>query len=133
MRVLDGFLHEIGAPPDEYHMDDGSGLSRNAEVTPRLINRLLSYMSASPLRDVWMSLLPVGGEDGSLTHRLCCSQESRNILAKTGTLSRVVALSGYVDSKTQGNLAFSILINNHGARTQDVQAWVDKIALALLE
>jgi D-alanyl-D-alanine carboxypeptidase len=45
----------------------------------------------------------------------------------------VVALSGYADSKTQGNLSFSILINNYGARTQDVQAWVDKIALALLE
>jgi serine-type D-Ala-D-Ala carboxypeptidase/endopeptidase (penicillin-binding protein 4) len=133
IRVLDGFLHEIGAPSDEYRMDDGSGLSRNADVTPRLINRLLAYMSASPQRDVWLSLLPVGGEDGSLTHRLCCSSESRNIVAKTGTLSRVVALSGYADSKTQGNLAFSILINNYGARTQDVQAWVDKIALALVE
>jgi D-alanyl-D-alanine carboxypeptidase/D-alanyl-D-alanine-endopeptidase (penicillin-binding protein 4) len=133
MRVLDGFLREIGAPPDEYHMDDGSGLSRNAEVTPRLINRLLAYMWSSPQRDIWMSLLPVGGEDGSLSHRLCCSQESRSILAKTGTLSRVVALSGYADSKTQGHLAFSILINNYGSRTEDIQAWVDKIALGLLE
>ena len=80
-----------------------------------------------------MSFLPVGGEDGSLTHRLCCSSDSRNILAKTGTLARTVALSGYADSKTQGNLAFSILVNNFGSRTQEVQAWVDKIALALVE
>ncbi len=133
MKALEGFLREIGAPADEYRVDDGSGLSRNAQLTPSLITRLLGYMSVSAQRDLWMSFFPVGGEDGSLTHRLCCSVNSRNILAKTGTLTRTVALSGYADSKTQGNLAFSILVNNFGTRTQDVQAWVDKIALALLE
>ena len=133
MKVMETLMRDIGAPADEVHVDDGSGLSRNAEVTPRLVTRLLSYMAASEQKDVWMSLLPVGGEDGTLSHRLCCTSDSRNILAKTGTLSRAVALSGYADSKTGGKLAFSILVNNFGARTQDVQAWVDKIALALLE
>jgi D-alanyl-D-alanine carboxypeptidase/D-alanyl-D-alanine-endopeptidase (penicillin-binding protein 4) len=133
MKVMETLMRDIGAPADEVHVDDGSGLSRNAEVTPRLVTRLLSYMAAAEQKDVWMSLLPVGGEDGTLSHRLCCTSDSRNIQAKTGTLSRAVALSGYADSKTGGKLAFSILVNNFGARTQDVQVWVDKIALALLE
>jgi D-alanyl-D-alanine carboxypeptidase/D-alanyl-D-alanine-endopeptidase (penicillin-binding protein 4) len=133
MKIMEGLMREIGAPSDEVHVDDGSGLSRNAEVTPHLVTRLLSFMFASDHKDVWMSLLPVGGEDGTLSHRLCCTSESRNIQAKTGTLSRAVALSGYADSKTGGKLAFSILVNNFGVRTQDVQVWVDKIALALLE
>lgn len=133
VKLLNGLIREIGGAADDARVDDGSGLSRNAEVTPRLVTRLLAYMYASDQRDVWMSLLPVGGEDGTLSHRLCCTSESHNIAAKTGTLSRASALSGYADSKTQGKLAFSILINNFGARTQDVQAWIDKIALALLE
>jgi D-alanyl-D-alanine carboxypeptidase/D-alanyl-D-alanine-endopeptidase (penicillin-binding protein 4) len=133
VRLLGNLMHLTGGAADEIHVDDGSGLSRNAEVTPHLVTRLLAYMFASDQKDVWISLLPVGGEDGTLTHRLCCVYESRNIVAKTGTLSRASALSGYAESKTQGKLAFSILINNFGARTQDVQAWIDKIALALVE
>jgi D-alanyl-D-alanine carboxypeptidase/D-alanyl-D-alanine-endopeptidase (penicillin-binding protein 4) len=133
VRLLGSLMREIGGASDEIRVDDGSGLSRNAEVTPHLVTRLLSYMFASSQKDVWMSLLPVGGEDGTLSHRLCCTSEARNILAKTGTLSRASALSGYAESTTHGKLAFSILINNFGARTQEVQAWIDKIALALLE
>ena len=133
VRLLGALMREIGAVAEEIRVDDGSGLSRNAEVTPHLVTRLLSYMFASDQKDVWISLLPVGGEDGSLSHRLCCSSESHNIVAKTGSLSRASALSGYAESATQGKLAFSILINNFGARTPEVQAWIDKIALALLE
>ena len=133
VKLLGTLMHEIGGAADEIRVDDGSGLSRNAEVTPHLVTRLLTYMFASDQKDAWMSLLPVGGEDGTLSHRLCCASESRNILAKTGTLSRASALSGYADTETRGKLAFSILINNFGARTQEVQAWIDKIALALLE
>jgi len=97
------------------------------------VTRLLTYMFALPGSDDWVSLLPVGGEDGTLSRRLCCAGQSRSIQAKTGTLARSVALSGYADSKTYGRLAFSILINNFPARAQEVQAWVDKIALALTE
>jgi serine-type D-Ala-D-Ala carboxypeptidase/endopeptidase (penicillin-binding protein 4) len=133
MKVMDGYLKAMGATSDEARVDDGSGLSRNAEVAPRLVTRLLSHMNESDMRDVWMAFLPVGGEDGTLSRRLCCSSESRAIQAKTGTLNRAVALSGYADSKSNGKLAFSILVNNFGSQTRDVQAWVDKIALALIE
>ncbi len=133
VRLLTSLMHEIGAASEEIRVDDGSGLSRNAEVTPHIVTRLLSYMFVSDYKDIWMSLLPVGGQDGTLAHRLCCTSESRNILAKTGSLSRASALSGYAESATRGKLAFSILINNFGARSQEVQAWIDKIALALIE
>ena len=69
-------------------------------------------MHGSKYRDDWISLLPVGGEDGTLQRRLCCVADGRGIRAKTGSLSRGVALSGYADSKTNGRLAFSILVNN---------------------
>jgi D-alanyl-D-alanine carboxypeptidase/D-alanyl-D-alanine-endopeptidase (penicillin-binding protein 4) len=118
---------------DGARIDDGSGLGRNTLVTPRLITRLLIREYASKDRDVWISLLPAGGEDGTLEHRLCCISEGRGIRAKTGTLSRAIALSGYAGSKTSGTLAFSILVNDFSAPSAEVRAWVDRIALALLE
>ncbi len=130
LRVMEGFMRTIGAAPDENRVDDGSGLSRNSQVTPKLVTRLLSHMASN---EEYATLLPIGGEDGTLAHRLCCTQAAHNILAKTGTLNRSVALSGYVQSKTYGQLAFSIIVNNFPARAVDVQPWVDKIALALTD
>jgi D-alanyl-D-alanine carboxypeptidase/D-alanyl-D-alanine-endopeptidase (penicillin-binding protein 4) len=133
LEAMNSFLAGVGAAPGDSRIDDGSGLSRNDQVTPKLITRLLSRMYQSPHRELWISMLPVGGEDGTLSRRLCCSVEAHLIHAKTGTLARSIALSGYAESKTHGWLAFSILVNNFSASASDVHAWIDKIALTLVE
>jgi D-alanyl-D-alanine carboxypeptidase/D-alanyl-D-alanine-endopeptidase (penicillin-binding protein 4) len=133
LEELEAFLVEIGAAAAESRLEDGSGLSRNSLVTPRLITRLLAYLPTTPYRDAWIAVLPVGGADGTLQHRLCCLGETRGIRAKTGSLSRALALSGYADSKTYGRLAFSILVNDFSAPSSEVTAWIDKIATTLLE
>jgi serine-type D-Ala-D-Ala carboxypeptidase/endopeptidase (penicillin-binding protein 4) len=130
---LNSLLIEIGAAKDDSRFEDGSGLSRNALVTPRLMTKLLVFLSQSQYREQWLSLLPVGGQDGTLEHRLCCVVDGHGIFAKTGSLSRALALSGYADSKTHGRVAFSILVNDFTAPSSEVRAWIDKIATALLE
>jgi D-alanyl-D-alanine carboxypeptidase/D-alanyl-D-alanine-endopeptidase (penicillin-binding protein 4) len=133
LAALSGFLKEIGAAPEDSRLDDGSGLSRNAQVTPALVTRLLGFMYGSIARKSWVAMLPVGGEDGTLGRRLCCTAEAHGIHAKTGTLNRAIALSGYAESKSRGWLAFSILVNDFAAPPAEIQAWIDKIALTLVE
>jgi D-alanyl-D-alanine carboxypeptidase/D-alanyl-D-alanine-endopeptidase (penicillin-binding protein 4) len=127
------FLNSIRAAPGDWRLEDGSGLSRNAMVTPRLITRLLAHVHGSKNHELWMSLLPVGGQDGTLDHRLCCFSSGQGIRAKTGSLARGLALSGYAESKAHGTLAFSILVNNFSAPPAAVRQWIDKLATALLE
>ncbi len=125
--------HESDAKPlADFRAEDGSGLARNTMVTPALIARLLSRMANSPQKDLWIASLPVAGEDGTLNQRLCCMTEGR-IQAKTGTLARALALSGYAESRNHGQLVFSILVNNFSAPAADVRQWIDKLAVALLE
>lgn len=133
LRELRVFLGEVGIAPAEFVSEDGSGLARNDEITPRAITRLLVAMAGGPRADVWRSLFPVGGQDGTLSSRLCCTTESAAIRAKTGSLSRAVSLSGYADSRGNGRLAFAILVNNFAAPAADVRAWVDRLATALIE
>jgi D-alanyl-D-alanine carboxypeptidase len=102
-------------------------------------------MNGSKYREEWLSLLPIGGEDGSLRRRFVDSKadtkdakggvhvDASGIRAKTGSLARALALSGYAESKTQGRLAFSILVNDFAAPQSEVRARIDKIAMALLE
>lgn len=143
LAALATLIKQTGGVEDDYRLEDGSGLGRNTQVTPRLITRMLGHMWESPERDTWMTLLPVGGEDGTLANRLCCigsasngaisKEDAHAIVAKTGTLARAMALSGYADSKTNGRLAFSILVNNFSAPIGSVRTWIDKMALALTE
>ena len=71
LEELNALIAEIGGAKDDARLDDGSGLSRNALVTPRLFTRLLAHLYGSKYRDEWLSLLPVGGEDGTLRRRVC--------------------------------------------------------------
>jgi len=124
---------ESGASAGDARVEDGSGLARNVMVAPRLMTKVLAHLYESKYRDSWISLLPIGGEDGTLKHRLCCTAGAASIHAKTGTLSRAIALSGYAESKTHGWLAFSIIVNSFSAPPSDVRKWIDRIALELTE
>ena len=127
------FLREIGLPKDCCNFTDGSGLSRATLVTPAAIVRLLSYMYGSRYRDLWISLLPIAGADGTLANRLEDHPEARAIHAKTGSLAHVRGLSGYVTVPERDSLAFSLLINNDTAPGAEVRRAIDRIALALVE
>ncbi|MEQ1948174.1 MAG: D-alanyl-D-alanine carboxypeptidase/D-alanyl-D-alanine-endopeptidase [Bryobacteraceae bacterium] len=131
VKALTAFLKDRGGDPSEWRTEDGSGLARNDLVSPQLLARTLQQQYQAH-GDSWINLLPAGGAEGTLDHRLCCVSEGRGVWAKTGTLNRAIALSGYAKG-SQGSMAFSILVNNFAAPAGEVQQWVDKIALALLE
>ncbi len=131
IEELNALLADTGATKDDARLEDGSGLARNVMVAPRLLTRVLVYMHSIPkYRDDWVALLPVGGEDGTLKRRFA---NTPGIRAKTGSLARAISLAGYAESKTYGRVAFSIMVNDFAASQTDVRAWVDKIAMTLLE
>jgi len=132
LAEMAALLDEIGIARTECRLLDGSGLSRLNLVTPAAIVRLLEFMHRSPHREAWMSLLPIGGEDGTLSARFGGAPTARRIRAKTGTLSLSNALSGYAESG-RGVLAFAIMANNALAPAAEVRAVIDKIALLLAE
>jgi D-alanyl-D-alanine carboxypeptidase/D-alanyl-D-alanine-endopeptidase (penicillin-binding protein 4) len=127
------FLAECGIAETGYHFADGSGLSPSGLVTPAALTRLLRAMYHSPVRDAWISLLAVGGQDGTLAGRFGGRPAARRIRAKTGTHTHVAALAGYIESRSRGELAFSILANNYQAPAGEIRAVIDRIALLLAE
>ncbi|MEP6537424.1 MAG: D-alanyl-D-alanine carboxypeptidase/D-alanyl-D-alanine-endopeptidase [Bryobacteraceae bacterium] len=131
LEELKLFLAEAGIAPKQYNFEDASGLSRLNLVTPASVSRLLVYMYGSKYRDAFVSLLPVAGEDGSLNKRFRDAGRGA-IHAKTGSLSHVTALSGYMLPGTGKAYAFSILVNNYNGKTSEVRAVLDKIAVLLM-
>jgi D-alanyl-D-alanine carboxypeptidase/D-alanyl-D-alanine-endopeptidase (penicillin-binding protein 4) len=128
------FLREAGVLDGQYHFVDGSGLSRLTLVTPETICRLLRYMFATKYRDTWLNLLPIGGEDGTLKSRFKVNrEEAKRVQAKTGSLSHVAGLSGYVNSNTYGMVVFSLLVNNFNEPSSEIRQAMDQIVLILAE
>jgi D-alanyl-D-alanine carboxypeptidase/D-alanyl-D-alanine-endopeptidase (penicillin-binding protein 4) len=93
----------------------------------------LAYMYQSTNRDLWMSLLPIAGVDGTLATRFQNYPEALAIRAKTGSLSHVRAMSGYADTSRYGPVAFSFLVNNFDAPAVEISRLLDQIGMALLE
>jgi len=133
MEEMKAFLGEAGIDPAEWHLMDGSGLSRLNLVTPAAVVKLLRFMYESNAREAFLSLLPVGGLDGTLSGRFGETATAGRVHAKTGSLSHVSALSGYLQRPDGGWLAFSILVNNFNSRTAEVRGIMDRICNLILE
>jgi D-alanyl-D-alanine carboxypeptidase/D-alanyl-D-alanine-endopeptidase (penicillin-binding protein 4) len=127
------FLAEAGIETGAYNLLDGSGLSRLNLVTPAAVVKLLRYMYDSPARDNWISLLPVGGLDGTLATRFGDGAAAGHIHAKTGSLSHASALSGYAEKPGGQWVVFSILVNNYNGSAAEVRGIMDGICSLIME
>lgn len=109
--VVGRFLKELGVPDGDFHLDDGSGLSRENAVTADAIVRVLMHNYYSSAKSAFIDSLPVGGMDGTLRKRFTGTVRGR-VFAKTGFIANVSALSGYLKTRGGEWYAFSILMND---------------------
>jgi D-alanyl-D-alanine carboxypeptidase/D-alanyl-D-alanine-endopeptidase (penicillin-binding protein 4) len=126
-------LSALGVDMTVQRQVDGSGLSRQDLLTNRQISALLLAVRVEPWFPVWYEALPVAGVTdrmvgGTLRSRMVGTPAAGNVHAKTGTLTGVSALSGYVTDATGRRLVFSMINNNS---LTGVAALADAVAVAL--
>lgn len=121
------FLKEAGADVDAISIVDGSGLSRRDYVSPGNLVSLLRHMWRHRYSQTYVSSLPVAGVDGTLRRRMKGTAAEGNVRAKTGYVSRVSSLSGYVTTRSGEPLVFSMLMNGHLCPTSDARRVQDSI------
>ena len=130
-RVVERQFTDWKIPSDGYVVRDGSGLSRNDLISPEAVVGILDVMRRSPNFDLFFQSLPIAGVDGTIRTRMKGTPAEGNVHAKTGTLSMVRSLSGYVRTADGRLLEFSILCNNWMAPQASVDRVADAIGVAL--
>ena len=110
-EAVAALLDEAGIEASEVRVADGSGLSGLNRATAAAIVQVLAYMDSSPYGDAYRETLPEAAVSRGL-RRMQRTDAAGNLRAKTGTIDRVSALSGYVRSRTGERLAFSIISND---------------------
>ncbi len=113
VRVVRAFLTGAGIDPGDFNFVDGSGLSPQDLITPRATTTLLVYAARQSWGADYRASLPVGGVDGSLAGRFTQPPLLGRVAAKTGSLTGVNTLSGYLTAASGRQLAFSILANDY--------------------
>jgi D-alanyl-D-alanine carboxypeptidase/D-alanyl-D-alanine-endopeptidase (penicillin-binding protein 4) len=108
------WLEDNGVNTESISLHDGSGLSRLDIVTPQATVQLLSVMARTKSGDVFKKSLPEAGRDGTLQGRMAQIGGHR-VYAKTGTLISINSLSGYVTTRKEQELIFSIFCNEETA------------------
>ena len=124
-------LTALGVNPEGYDLVDGSGLSRQNLVTPEAIAQTLKLMARTKEAGVYRASLPVAGVSGTLRRRFNNTAAQGNLQAKTGTLTGVSALSGYLDVRGYQPLVFSIIVNQSDQSAETLRQAIDEIILLL--
>jgi len=135
LLAIKSFLHDtVGIDTNTFRLSDGSGVSRYNYSSPDHFIKLLTWAYNNKLlRDKFLNTFPIGGLDGTLEDRMQNEESVAKIVAKTGTLSGVSCLSGYIFTIRGNPLAFSILINGYVDEVKPVRSLQDKIINALTE
>jgi serine-type D-Ala-D-Ala carboxypeptidase/endopeptidase (penicillin-binding protein 4) len=129
--VIRAVLTGFGVPPDAYVLEDGSGLSRYDFVAPEALAQVLGALYRRPDFPALYAALPIAGVDGTLATRLVGTAAAGNVHAKTGSLTGVRSLSGYVRDADGENLLFVLLVNNFTVPQRVVEAAQDQIVVRL--
>ena len=123
------YLAELGLDESQYYIDDGSGLSRQNELTAYTITTVLLDIYKGPNWEFYRNSLAVGGEDGTVERYFKEEKYAGRILGKTGYINGVKSFSG-ICSTAAGDVIFSILSNNTNGETRAV---VNGIAQAIID
>ena len=131
LEVVKNFLRQAGVGDNDVALDDGSGLSRNDLISANSTVQLLTFMSKHKYFARFRDALPIAGLDGTLRTRMRGTPAEGNVRAKTGSLSSVASLSGYVTTAAGEHLVFSMMLNNYPDAAAVRSDSIDAIAVLL--
>lgn len=120
------FLQRIGAADPGVQIRNGSGLFDADRLTARSLAEVLSYAYGNAkIGPDFLSQLAIGGVDGTLKSRFRRDASRYVVRAKTGTLERAVALSGYILAPHTSAVAFSLLVDGIAGQSTEIRQRLD--------
>jgi D-alanyl-D-alanine carboxypeptidase/D-alanyl-D-alanine-endopeptidase (penicillin-binding protein 4) len=131
VNAIKSAIAPLGVNPDTYQQVDGSGLSRSNRAEPATFVNLLKGMSTTPENKIFYDSLSIAGVNGTLRNRLKDPLVRGRVHAKTGTLTGVRSLSGYLENPSYGAMVFSIMVNQSGQSGKVMTNAIDDMVLDL--
>ncbi|NGP76865.1 D-alanyl-D-alanine carboxypeptidase/D-alanyl-D-alanine-endopeptidase [Balneolaceae bacterium YR4-1] len=133
LTLIKDFAASMQMDTTKIELNDGSGMAPATLITPEDLTSLMVKMQNRSDFDTYKKSLSLAGIDGSLQHRFKGTPLYKKIYGKTGYVSGVRALSGYMTADTGKPLIFSIITNNHTEKTSYIDSLHESILLQIYE
>ena len=133
LQVVKETLSQLGVAPEGYVIVDGSGLSRKNLTTPAALIQVLQGIDKSPQAEIFRASLPISGVKGSLKNRFLNTPAAGMVQAKTGSMTGISALSGYINAPNYEPLVFSIIVNQSEQPGKVMRTAIDEIVVLLAQ
>ncbi|MCA1828551.1 MAG: D-alanyl-D-alanine carboxypeptidase/D-alanyl-D-alanine-endopeptidase [Myxococcales bacterium] len=132
LEVAGDLLAELGIPRGTYVLRNGSGLNDTNRFTARQMATLLQGVwKRFPVASEFVASLGIAARDGTMRLRMEGTDAAGRLRAKTGTLERVTALSGYVQSLGGERFVFSVMVNDWSGRSGPIISSIDRLGVML--
>lgn len=133
LHALKKILGPSGIDFKQCVVNDGAGLSRYNLITPLQFVQLLNFAYQNEVvRNALWPAMPIAGQDGTLTYRMQPIASGGRVHAKTGTMTGVSTLAGYVNTKRQGTLSFVVMVNGFVGKARPFKHLQDQICEFLI-
>ncbi|MFK8045544.1 MAG: D-alanyl-D-alanine carboxypeptidase/D-alanyl-D-alanine-endopeptidase [Crocinitomicaceae bacterium] len=109
-------------------MTDGSGLSRSNAVSSKFFTDLLGYMKNS---STFKKSLAIAGKKGTMRTIGRNTSAAGRVSGKSGTMSKMKAYAGYVNTKTGKKLAYAMIINNYTCSTSKIKSYFETLMVKM--
>jgi D-alanyl-D-alanine carboxypeptidase/D-alanyl-D-alanine-endopeptidase (penicillin-binding protein 4) len=135
IQFINKMIDSMGLNHKNYRIVDGSGVSHYNVVSAELLVKLLKYFydKYPDQYKILYESFPIAGIDGTLKNRMLNTAAANNVHAKTGSLTGVSSLSGFVKNNKNHNLAFSIMMQNFVGSSKRARDFQDEICKILVE
>ena len=136
LKMIDSLIILCGLNPKDYRLADGSGISHYNLVNAEFLISVFEILLLQRTRFVYNTLhihFQLPELMVSLENRMEKTKAENNVHAKTGTLSGVSSLSGYVKNKRGSMIAFSILVQNYNDSSKQARDFIDAVCEILAE
>ncbi len=136
LDVMEEVITQFGVNNETILLRDGSGMSHKNMIPANELSQLLFEVQDEEWYPAFENSLPVAGNaerlvGGTLRYRMSDGPAANNVMAKTGSLTGVSSLSGYVTSKDGQKLIFSVVVNNFLSSSTAIRNIEDAIAIEL--
>ena len=124
-------IDSVGVDSTQISLSDGSGLSSVNLVSPRAFTQMLRFIRRHPRWPTFAAGFSQSGNTGSLRNRFKNTPLEGRVWAKTGSISRVNTLSGFIEPEGGRRLYFSIQANHHTLPSRQILAQIDSVVVEM--
>jgi D-alanyl-D-alanine carboxypeptidase/D-alanyl-D-alanine-endopeptidase (penicillin-binding protein 4) len=128
-ELISEYMLELGIERGEFHIDDGSGLSRENKISANAITKVLLDVYKGKNWEVYRNSLATGGVEGTIGKYFKEEKYKGKVFGKTGYIAGVTSFSGICSGK-EGEYIFSILANKTKGGTREA---INDIAKTIID